>query len=72
MFQLPKVNFEKYGVSIPEFVEEEQKVADPYDLSVRGRMFDQSKPETFNQVDTYYNIIFRASINYFFFSAVDL
>lgn len=53
LFQLPKVNFEKYGVSIPEFVEEEQKPNDNMDMTVRGRMFDQSKPETFNQVFSY-------------------
>lgn len=58
LVQLPKVNFEKYGVSIPEFVEEEQKASDSVDLIVRGRMFDQTKPETFNQVFCMKYIIF--------------
>ncbi|KAJ6640782.1 ZZ-type zinc finger-containing protein 3 [Pseudolycoriella hygida] len=49
--ELPKINFEKYGVSIPEFVEEPQQKASN-DITVRGRVFDQTKPETFNQLWT--------------------
>ena len=53
--QVPKINFEKYGVNIPELLtEEENKTSDGYDLTVRGRVFDQSKPETFNQVNLFY------------------
>lgn len=51
-FQLPKINFEKYGVAIPEFVEDEPKAAEAADMTVRGRLFDQTKPETFNQLWT--------------------
>lgn len=40
---------------MPEFVEEEQKSFDGFDQIVRGRVFDQSKPETFNQVYLYFN-----------------
>ncbi|KAG4077490.1 hypothetical protein HA402_002917 [Bradysia odoriphaga] len=49
--ELPKINFEKYGVSIPEFVEEPRPNSSN-DITVRGRVFDQTKPETFNQLWT--------------------
>lgn len=38
-------------MAIPEFVEDEPKV-DATDMTVRGRLFDQTKPETFNQLWT--------------------
>lgn len=39
-------------MAIPEFVEDEPKAVDATDLTVRGRLFDQTKPETFNQLWT--------------------
>lgn len=71
--ELPSINFEKYGVSIPDYVPDgevasgaaygdEQHAAggaggrsagpSQNSLIVRGRMFDQTKPETFNQLWT--------------------
>lgn len=52
-FQLPKINFEKYQISVPEFPQENIETSNKSnDITVRGRMFDQSKPETFNQLWT--------------------
>lgn len=65
--ELPTINFDKYGVSIPDFVPDAEAAnaggygnngSDPQaagssnSLIVRGRMFDQTKPETFNQLWT--------------------
>ena len=52
-FQLPKIKFEKYNVIMPTAEEDEPKNvknAEANDITVRGRVFDQTKPETFNQV----------------------
>lgn len=56
--QLPKIKFDKYNVSMPSTVVQnvndiDTKTKDDNDLTVRGRLFDQSKPETFNQVICY-------------------
>lgn len=48
---MPTINFAKYNVVVPEFVKEEPK-PDLTEVTVRGRLFDQSKPETFNQLWT--------------------
>lgn len=66
--ELPTINFDKYGVSIPDFVpdaeaaggvaygsngsETQEGGLNSNSLIVRGRMFDQTKPETFNQLWT--------------------
>lgn len=61
---LPLINFEKYGLTVPDFVPDDELDAQQQsasvnetdsaanNLTVRGRMFDQSKPETFNQLWT--------------------
>lgn len=55
--QLPKVKFEKYNVTMPSVEPKDETgssgakdAAANNDLTVRGRTFDQTKPETFNQV----------------------
>jgi hypothetical protein len=59
VFQLPKIDWSAYSVTIPaESMKHQKKKTSnkPTDNSsdsvvlVRGRMFDDSKPETFNQV----------------------
>lgn len=53
-FQLPKIKFEKYNVAMTpdenHVTQPTVNIKDENDLIVRGRIFDQSKPETFNQV----------------------
>lgn len=49
---LPKVNFEKYGVSFPEEFKEKRVPYISNDIRIRGRVFDQTKPITFNQLWT--------------------
>lgn len=51
--QLPKIKFEKYNVPFPERspCESAVKPKEENDFTVRGRVFDQTKPETFNQVN---------------------
>lgn len=51
-FQIPRIKFEKYNVTMPsiEVKDEGGSGAGKDDMIVRGRTFDQSKPETFNQV----------------------
>jgi hypothetical protein len=58
VFQVPSIDFEKYNVNIPESPKQVVKVTSKNDNLVRGRMFDQTKPETFNQV-----FMFRVSRN---------
>lgn len=55
-FQLPAISWSKYGVDDSQviewkksFVESDQEKANN-NILVRGRTFDQTKPETFNQV----------------------
>lgn len=61
LFQIPKINFEKYG--IPALTETVKLLNQPMkdvtlgnhnnsDLTVRGRVFDQTKTVTFNQLWT--------------------
>lgn len=59
--QVPKIKFEKYN--LPNQMNDpstyETKNMEENDFTVRGRVFDQTKPETFNQVIamsyTFYN-----------------
>lgn len=56
IFQVPKINFDKYNVTMPidppSNETDTPKIKIENDLNVRGRAFDQSKPETFNQLWT--------------------
>lgn len=51
---MPNIKFEKYNVVAPAQFETQEdssaKQTEINDLTVRGRQFDQTKPETFNQV----------------------
>lgn len=52
-FQLPKINFEAYNLNVSNSDDEEtpeKQLVESNDVTVRGRVFDQTKPETFNQV----------------------
>ncbi|CAD7080756.1 unnamed protein product [Hermetia illucens] len=53
IFELPKIDFAKYNVTFPELPKTTttDSATNP-DLVVRGRVFDQTKPETFNQLWT--------------------
>lgn len=57
---MPKIRFEKYNLpnEANNSITIETKTKDENDFTVRGRVFDQSKPETFNQVN---------QIKFFFF-----
>lgn len=52
VFQVPKIKFEKYNMPNPVSTPSacEPKAKEENDLTVRGRVYDQTKPETFNQV----------------------
>lgn len=50
---MPKINFEKFGISVPDYPKESLDAdAKANDIKIRGRLFDQTKPETFNQLWT--------------------
>lgn len=50
-FQLPKIDFAKYNLDIKlDDDDMGRDKADNNETTVRGRIFDQTKPETFNQV----------------------
>lgn len=55
VLEVPKINLDKYNVKIPDFPENVNKSdsSKKQDVVVRGRMFDQTKPETFNQLWTH-------------------
>lgn len=68
MFQVPKIKFEKYNMPNPVDMPPtcEPKAKEENDLTVRGRVFDQTKPETFNQVINAFKSTFIRSIQHNF------
>ena len=66
VFQLPKIDWSAYSVTVPaeSLKPPTRKTSNkPTDISsdsvvmVRGRLFDDSKPETFNQVCVTYKLL---------------
>ena len=55
VLEVPKINLEKYNVKLPDYPDNVNKSdsSKKQDVVVRGRMFDQTKPETFNQLWTH-------------------
>lgn len=71
-FQLPQINFTKYNVDISLDDDETEKKSENNDLTVRGRVFDQTKPETFNQVRIQFVICQYQFATTRYFSALDM
>ena len=55
LFQPPQLNLEKYNITLPDLPKDSSNEARVNDITVRGRIFDQTKPVTFNQVDVNLN-----------------
>lgn len=47
---MPQIDFKKYNVNISMDDDEQTQKTEVADPTVRGRVFDQTKPESFNQV----------------------